>query len=51
MIPIIQPPKGTSPELSRWLTELTHQVSGAFQNQEAEILKLRKEVDALKAKP
>lgn len=52
MIPIIQPPKGyLTPELTRWLMDFVNQVSGQFENQEAEIAKLRKEIDALKANP
>ena len=51
-IPLTPPPvSGTSQELRRWLSDFMFQVSSAFQNQEAEIDKLKKEIEALKANP
>ena len=50
-IPLIPPPSSADPELRRWLNDLMHQLSGTFENQEAEITALKKEVAALKGTP
>ena len=50
-IPLVPPPSNADHELQRWLNDLIQQVSGAFENQEAEITALKKEVAALKGTP
>ena len=47
-ISLIPPPRDIDPELSTWLENFMHQVSGAFEAQEAEIIALKKDVAVLK---
>lgn len=50
-IPLVPPPRSLDPDVQRWLNDLINQISGSFEQQEAEISQLKKEVAALKAKP
>lgn len=50
-IALISPPIEMDDETKRWIMEMFNMVSTAFENQEAEITALKKEVAALKGTP